>query len=210
MESFSILVFFFTTLFTTISPVSGVITFISLTKDKTLDEKNLLATRAVVLACVLALFFALTGKTLLNFFGISIDMVRVAGGILLFVVAFDMILAKVSGESITKNEMDKSMDRSDIWIFPIAIPLLTGPGTITTTIVLMGTAVSILDHILVIVAILLAFSITWLLFHFSRRIYKFLGYTGMLVITRLMGLMLAAIAVDFMAEGVWNIYVSFL
>jgi multiple antibiotic resistance protein len=146
---------------------------------------------------------------ILNFFGISIDALRVAGGVLLFVVAFDMILAKVSRESITKKEIDKSMDRSDIWIFPVATPLLTGPGTITTTIVLMGTADSLFQNLLVIIAILITFSITWVLFHFSRRIYKFLGYTGMLVFTRLMGLLLAAMAVNFIALGIWNIYTSF-
>ncbi|WP_407357255.1 MarC family protein [Methanolobus sp. WCC5] len=192
-----------------VSPVSGVVTFVSLTSEKTLDEKNVLASRSVVLACIIALFFALTGQMILDFFGISIDALRVAGGVLLFVVAFDMILAKVSRESITKKEIDKSMDRSDIWIFPVATPLLTGPGTITTTIVLMGTADSLFQNLLVIIAILITFSIAWVLFHFSRRIYKFLGYTGMLVFTRLMGLLLAAMAVNFIALGIWNIYTSF-
>ncbi len=146
---------------------------------------------------------------ILDFFGISIDSLRVAGGVLLFTVAFDMMLAKVSRESITEKEIDKSMDRSDIWIFPIALPLLTGPGAITTVIVLMGSASSILQNIAVLFAILLTFAITMVLFRFSRRIYKFLGYTGMLVFTRLMGLLLAAMAVNFISQGLWNIYVSF-
>jgi multiple antibiotic resistance protein len=197
-------------LFAIVSPVGGVVMFVSLTSEKTLDEKNYIATKSVLLACIIALFFALTGQMILNFFGISIDALRVAGGVLLFVVAFDMILAKVSRESITENEIDKSMDRSDIWIFPIATPLLAGPGTITTIIVLMGTAASLLQNISVIVAILLTYLISWILFHFSRRIYRFLGYTGMLVITRLMGLLLAALAVNFIAIGTWNLYVSFL
>ncbi|MDG6243788.1 MAG: MarC family protein, partial [Methanolobus sp.] len=104
----------------------------------------------------------------------------------------------------------KSMDRSDLWVFPIAIPLLIGPGTITTTIVLMGSAASVMHGTLVIVSILLNYSVAWLMFHYSRKFYKLLGYTGMLVITRLMGLLLAAIAVNFVAIGVWNIYQSFM
>lgn len=184
--------------------------FVSLTSDKTQDEKNSLATKAVILACFIALFFALTGQIILDFFGITIDELRVAGGLLLFVVAFDMILAKVSRESITEKEIDKSMDRSDLWVFPIAIPLLIGPGTITTTIVLMGSAASVMHGTLVIVSILLNYSVAWLMFHYSRKFYKLLGYTGMLVITRLMGLLLAAIAVNFVAIGVWNIYQSFM
>lgn len=154
-------------------------------------------------------FFAISGKTILNFFGVSIDSLRIAGGILLFIVAFDMMLAKVSRESITEKEMSKSLERSDIWIFPLALPLLSGPGTITTTIVLMGTTSSILQGVIVILAILLTFGVTWIFFHFSRRIYKLLGYTGMLVFTRLMGLLLAAMAVNFISVGLWNIYLSF-
>lgn len=209
MDNIAFLIYSFSTLFAIVSPVGGVITFVSLTSDMTLEEKNILATKSVTLACIIALFFAVTGKIILNFFGVSIDSLRVAGGILLFVVAFDMILAKVSRESITEKEIDKSMDRSDIWIFPIALPLLTGPGTITTIIVLMGSALSIFQNAIVMVAITLTFAITWILFHFSRRIYKLLGYTGMLVFTRLMGLLLAAMAVNFVAIGIWNIYMSF-
>ncbi|WP_340637499.1 MarC family protein [Methanolobus psychrotolerans] len=199
----------FSSLFAIISPVSGVVTFVSLTSELKLEEKNALATKSVILACIIALFFAISGEMILDFFGISIDSLRVAGGVLLFTVAFDMMLAKVSRESITEKEIDKSMDRSDIWIFPIALPLLTGPGAITTVIVLMGSASSILQNIAVLFAILLTFAITMVLFRFSRRIYKFLGYTGMLVFTRLMGLLLAAMAVNFISQGLWNIYVSF-
>lgn len=203
------MIYAFSSLFAVISPVGGVITFVSLTSEITLEEKNALGTKSVILACIIALFFALSGEMILNFFGISIDALRVAGGVLLFTVAFDMILAKVSRESITDTEIDKSMDRSDIWIFPIALPLLTGPGTITTVIVLMGSASSLLQNIAVMFAILLTFIITLILFRFSRRVYKFLGYTGMLVFTRLMGLLLAAMAVNFIALGIWNIYISF-
>ncbi|MBN2110842.1 MAG: NAAT family transporter [Methanosarcinaceae archaeon] len=206
------LVFFLTalaSLFAIVSPLGGVVTFVSLTNNLTFEEKNSVANRSVVLAATIALFFALTGKVILDFFGVTIDSLRVAGGILLFVVAFDMILAKVSRESITEKEIDKSMDRSDIWIFPIALPLLTGPGTITTVIVLMGSAGSILQSLSVLVAILITFGISLVLFRFSRRLYKFIGYTGMLVFTRLMGLLLAALAVNFIATGIWNIYLSF-
>lgn len=191
------------------SPIGGVVTFVSLTSEMTQDEKNTVATKSVVLACIISILFAITGKMILNFFGISIDSLRVAGGILLFLVAFDMILAKVSGESITDNEINKSMARSDVWIFPIALPLLAGPGTITTIIVLMGSTAYFLQNMIVMVAIVLTFATSWVFFHFSRRIYKFLGYTGMLVFTRLMGLLLAAMAVNFITQGIWNIYVSF-
>lgn len=209
MDNISLLVYAFSSLFAIVSPVGGVITFVSMTSDMTLEEKNIIATKSVTLACLIALFFAVSGKMILNFFEISIDSLRVAGGILLFVVSLDMMLAKVSRESITENEIHKSLERSDIWIFPIALPLLTGPGAITTIIVLMGSAESIVQSMIIIAGILLTFGITWILFHFSRRIYRILGYTGMLVFTRLMGLLLASMAVNFVAVGLWNIYISF-
>jgi len=196
-------------LFAIVSPLGGVVTFVSLTNNLTFEEKNAVANKSAALASVIAVFFALTGEMILDFFGITIDSLRVAGGILLFIVALDMILGRVSSESITEDEIDKSMDRSDIWIFPIALPLLTGPGTITTIIVLMGSAESTIQSFSVILSILITFGISLTLFHFSRRIYKVLGYTGMLVFTRLMGLLLAGLAVNFIAIGVWNLYLSF-
>lgn len=203
------MIYAFSSLFVIVSPIGAVITFVSLTSDMKVDDKNALATKSVILACIIALFFAITGKVILNFFGVSIDALRVAGGVLLFTVGFDMILAKVSRGSITDTEINKSMDRSDIWIFPIALPLLAGPGTITTVIVLMGTASSILQNMSVIFAIIFTFAVTWVLLHFSRKIYKYMGHTGMLVFTRLMGLLLAAMAVNFISLGLWNIYTSF-
>lgn len=199
----------FFSLFAIVSPLSGLVTFVSLTSSVTQEEKNTIANKSVALASIIALFFAITGRLILDFFGITIDSLRIAGGILLFVVAFDMILGKVSRESITKNEIDKSIDRSDTWIFPIAMPLLTGPGTISTVIVLMNTASSAMQNISVILSILLTFFITLLLLRFSTGIYKFVGYTGMLVLTRLMGILLAALAVNFVATGLWNTYIIF-
>lgn len=209
MDSLTFFITAFASLFAIVSPLGGVVTFVSLTNNLTFEEKNAVANKSAALASVIAVFFALTGEMILDFFGITIDSLRVAGGILLFIVALDMILGRVSSESITEDEIDKSMDRSDIWIFPIALPLLTGPGTITTIIVLMGSAESTIQSFSVILSILITFGISLTLFHFSRRIYKVLGYTGMLVFTRLMGLLLAGLAVNFIAIGVWNLYLSF-
>jgi multiple antibiotic resistance protein len=145
----------------------------------------------------------------LKIFSINVDSLRVAGGILLFTIAFDMMHAQISRESITEKEMQESQKREDVWIFPIAMPILTGPGTITTIIVLIGNTDVIEHKLLVGLAILLTFSISLLIFIFSRRINKWVGYTGMLVFTRIMGLFLAALAVNFITQGVWNIYQTF-
>jgi multiple antibiotic resistance protein len=210
MDFISYFIYAFVSVFVVVSPIGVLITFISLTSNMTRQEKNLIAKRAVTLACVMALFFAIVGDLALDFFGISVDTLMVAGGILLFKIAFDMMLARVSRESITEGEISESMNREDIWIFPIALPMMTGPGAITTVILLSDGAGSVSNHLAVLLAILLTFLICFLILYFSRRIYNIIGYTGMLVITRILGLFLAALAIDFITKGIWNIYIGFM
>lgn len=205
-ENLAFFIYVFSSIFVVVSPVSGVVTFISLTSKMTHKEKNDIAKKAVILACLIALFFAITGSMILKLFSISVDSLRVAGGLLLFSIAFDMMHAKVSRESITEEEITQSQEREDIWVFPIGLPLLTGPGAISTVIVLMGMAEGIQQKAIIIVSILLTFVLCLFIFLFSRRIHKFIGYNGMLVFTRLMGLLLAALAVDLTATGIINIF----
>lgn len=205
-ESLSFFVFAFTSIFVIVDPISGAVTFVSMTSKMTNMEKNEIARKAVTLACVIALFFAITGSVILNLFNINIDSLRVAGGLLLFSIAFNMMQAKISRESITDEEISHSQEREDIWIFPIALPLLTGPGTISTVIVLIGGTVTIEQKIIIIASIILTFVLSLYIFFFSRSINKLIGYNGMLVFTRVMGLLLAALAVDLIATGIINIF----
>ncbi|MGB9927868.1 MAG: MarC family protein [Methanosarcina sp.] len=205
-ENIGFFIYAFTTIFVVVSPISGVVTFISLTSKMTREDKNEIAKKSVILACLIALFFAITGSMILNLFSVSVDSLRVAGGLLLFSIAFDMMHAKVSRESITEEEISESQEREDIWIFPIGLPLLTGPGTISTVIVLMGGAGTLEQKLGIILSIILTFVLCLYIFLFSRRIHKFIGYNGMLVFTRLLGLLLAALAVDLTATGIINIF----
>jgi multiple antibiotic resistance protein len=205
-DSLGFFIYTFTTVFVVVSPISAVVTFISLTAQMTHENKNVIAKKAITLACFIALFFAITGSVILNLFSINVDSLRVAGGILLFSIAFDMMHAKISGESITEEEISQSQEREDIWVFPIGLPLLTGPGTISTVIVLMGGTQTIEEKIIILISIILTFFVTLYIFLFSRRIHKVIGYNGMLVFTRLMGLLLAALAVDLTAKGIMAIF----
>jgi multiple antibiotic resistance protein len=117
-----------------------------------------------------------------------------------------MMNAKVARGNITEEEISRSQEREDIWIFPIGLPLLTGPGTISTVIVLMGGAQNIEQKIMVIASIILTFVVCSCVFLFSRSIHKLIGHNGMLVFTRLMGLLLAALAVHLTATGIINIF----
>jgi len=210
MDVIAIFIYSFVTLFLIVNPISGVLTFISLTAQMSFEEKNAMAKRSVVLACIIALFFAVTGDLLLDVFGINVNHLKVGGGILLFTIAFDMMHARISHESVTTKEIKESQNRDDVWIFPIAMPILTGPGTITTIIMLIGKT-DVLEHkLIVMLAILLTFALSLIVFMFSRRINKWVGYTGILVFTRIMGLFLAALAVGFVTSGIWEIYQNLL
>ena len=132
------------------------------------------------------------------------------GGILLFIVALDILHARVSRESVTAEEIKDATKREDISIFPIAMPLLTGPGAITTVIVVIRTGQTLELKIIAILAILLTFAISYLIFRFADVINRILGVSGSLVVTRVMGLLLGAIAVNFISVGIWNIYLSMI
>jgi multiple antibiotic resistance protein len=195
----------FASVFIIVNPVEATMVFISLTPGASARERARLSFRAASVACLVALLFALTGDMVLRFFGTTVDSLRVAGGILLFIMAIDMLKAKPR-RKVTDAEMADATDREDVSIFPLATPLLTGPGAITTVIVLMGTASELAEKVVVLLALTATFAVSYLILRSSEYVSRILGVTGILVMTRIMGLMLGAIAVNFVAIGVWNIY----
>jgi multiple antibiotic resistance protein len=194
-------IYAFTSIFVIVNPIGGLLTFLSLTEGMGPAERNAAAKRAVLIACILALVFALSGELILRLFSITVDNLRV--------VALDMLHAKTSRQRLTPEEMQDASEREDISVFPLATPMLTGPGAITTVIVVIRTGKTIEMKALTLLAILLTFAISYLLFRFADRASRALGVTASLVITRIMGLLLGAIAVNFVAVGIWNIYKSF-
>jgi multiple antibiotic resistance protein len=121
-------------------------------------------------------------------------------------VAIDMLRGVRQQKKVTEAELRDANQREDVSVFPLAIPLLTGPGAITTVVVLMGAAGSLIEKSLVLLAITLTFAATFVILKFSEYIDQALGITGILVTTRIMGLILGAVAVNFVAVGVWNLY----
>lgn len=207
MTFFAFFIYAFTSIFVIVNPVGSMFTFMSLTSDKTDSERIRLGTRAVLIGCLLAIVFAIAGEIILIFFGVTVDSLRIAGGIILFKVALDMVYAKVSRDSFTEEERRDAVYREDISVFPVAMPLLTGPGTITTVIVIFRSVPTIELKLVTVSAILLTFALTFLIFRFSTQLSKILGVTGTLVFTRIMGLLLGAIAIDFLITGVKNIFI---
>ncbi len=180
--------------------------FISLTSGMEQWEKKKIYWRTTSVAFAIALLFAVAGDMVLQFFGITVDSLRVAGGVLLFLVAIDMLRGVRQQKKITEAELRDANMREDISVFPLATPLLTGPGAITTVVVLMGAAATFPLKVMVLAALVLTFVATYFILKFSEYIDQALGITGIMVMTRIMGLILGAIAVNFVAQGAWNLY----
>ncbi|NPV61047.1 MAG: NAAT family transporter [Methanotrichaceae archaeon] len=205
-DYFLYFIYAFASIFVIVNPVEGTMVFISLTSGMSGEEKKRIYRRTTLVAFFVALLFAVAGDLVLRFFGITVDSLRVAGGILLFLVAIDMLRSGRHYRKVTEAELRDASDREDISVFPLATPLLTGPGTITTVIVLMGAAATLTQKATVLLAISLTFLAAYYILKFSEYIDRVLGITGIMVMTRIMGLLLGAIAVNFVAVGTWNLY----
>lgn len=201
-------VYAFTTIFVIVNPIEATLVYVGLTSSLNPSERRRICRRGTLVAFAVALVFSIAGDALLRLFGITVDSLRVAGGVLLFLVAIDMLRGMHQGKKVTEAELRDANQRDDISIFPLAIPLLTGPGAITTVVVLMGAAISYAEKALVLLSIAFTFLATYVILNFSENIDRALGITGIMVMTRIMGLILGAVAVNFVATGAWNLYLA--
>jgi len=203
-------VFVFASIFVIVNPLQASLVFVSLTSGLSTEFRRRITIRATTIAFIVAVVFAVGGDLILRFFGITVDSLRVAGGILLFLVAMDMLRGGREHKKVTDAELQDANVREDISVFPLATPLITGPGAMTTVVVQMGAAPTFAEKSLVMAAIVLTFMATYLIFRFSEYIEHILGVTGIMVLTRIQGLILGAIAVNFVATGAWNLYMSMI
>jgi len=176
-------------LFIIVDPFGNIPIFVSLTEKMDREERRKAFHTATLVGLVLLLFFALAGREVLNFFGITIYSFMIAGGILLFIIAIRLLISGGWQETVTSPE--------SVGAVPIAVPLLVGPGAITTTILTLQTS----GVIVTLVAVIINFGIVWSVLRFIDPIYKFLGKTGSVVIARIMAMFIAAIAVGYILEG---------
>jgi multiple antibiotic resistance protein len=185
-----------------IDPIGTAVIFAALTHDWTRQEQCEAALRGVSVAAVLFLAFALGGAPLLRALGISLAAFHIAGGLLLFLLAVDMAFARPSGiHAPTPPEREEVRKRDDVAVFPLAFPLLAGPGALTSTVLLVGRAGTLLDATLVIVALAVVLALTAAALLSAARLSHLLGITGANVITRVLGLILAALAAQFVLDG---------
>lgn len=196
----------FATFFATIGPPDVAIVFAALTVRNTPDERVRLAVKAILVATAILLFFAFLGRPLLSYLGISLAAMRTAGGILLLLIAIDMVFARESGAtSTTDKERNEAAGSDDISVFPMATPLIAGPGAIGAAILLVAEAGSDPRQIAPVIGGLLGvLLVTFLLMVLASRVQRLLGVTGVHVMMRVMGVLLAALAVQFLFDGISN------
>lgn len=174
--------------------------FLGMTEGTLDAERKHIAKRAVLASLVAMLFFAFSGQILFDFFQISINGLRIVGGFIFFRMGYEMLQAKNSRVKITKEEQEH-VDEEDISITPLGIPMITGPGVITNSIVLMKDAVTVWHKVALVLVMMICCAITLVVLFSAGRITRFLGTTTTKVLMRIMGLIIMIIAVEFFFSG---------
>ena len=193
---------FFLALIVIVNPLGAVPLFVSMTQQHTIEQKRRTARVASSAVAVVLVLAAIGGQQLLAFFGITIASFKVGGAILILLLAISMMHATPTGEKQTPEEAREAQDKESIAVVPLAIPLLAGPGAISTTII-YATGRSSLLHMLIILACCLLVSLTtWLALRAATPVSQWLGKTGVNIAIRIMGLLLAAVAVEIFASGI--------
>ena len=193
---------FFVLFFVVVEPVTLVPLFAAMTEGEDEPFRRRMALKAVCIAGLVLLLFAVGGAAFLQVMGISIDAFRIAGGIMLFLIALEMVFARESGTRITPDEKDEGRKRKDVSVFPLAFPFIAGPGALAIVLLTFGAA----RHDLALSAglfgaVVSVLVITYLLMRLTPLVMRVMGVTGGNVINRLSGVVLAALAVQFVITG---------
>lgn len=194
----------FVTLFVVLDPPGMGPIFVAITRGESRDYRRRMALRGSVVALIILLIFAFTGDLALRGLGISIAAFRIAGGILLLLIAIDMLFARATPlRRTTEAEEEEAEHKRDISVFPLAIPLIAGPGALTSTVLLMGrTGGSLVMKAVVLAALIAVMAIMLAVLLQGDRINRLLGETGTNVVGRVFGIVLAALAVQYVIDGV--------
>ena len=183
-----------------VDPIAVVPTYLVITQGHSGEQRRTTARRACVAAATTLIIFALAGSRIFGLFGITMPAFRIAGGLILWLVAMDMLHGTRSTQE-GAAEISEGQAKDDVALTPLAMPMLAGPGAISTVMVLAGQARTLGQTIIVYGSIVLTLSISWVTLRLAERLVARMGQTGIRVMTRIMGLLLAAIAVQFVITG---------
>lgn len=206
MESLSEYAKFFAGLLAIVNPIGAVPIFIELTANQSTAQRKHTSSIAALATGVILLIALFCGEGILKFFGISIASFRVGGGILILLMAISMLHAKMSAARHTQEETEDAVDRDSLAVVPLGMPLLAGPGAISTVIVYTQRHESFMHYVVLGGEILLVSLAVLISFRVATHIAKYLGKTGINLVTRIMGLIMAAIGVEFIASGIRQLF----
>lgn len=192
----------FPAIFSIVDPFAVLPVFLAMTANDSVESKRRTALRASITVFLTLVIFGLAGGLIFRFFGISLGAFKIAGGLLLFLTAIDMMQAKSSRTRSTPEEEEEGIHKADVAIIPLAIPLLAGPGAMAMVMVMMSKHKQWIYSIPVLVSVALTSLITWVMLRGAQYIEKRLSKTAMNIMMRVMGLILAAIAVEFVMSGI--------
>jgi len=193
---------FFVLFFVIVEPISLVPLFAGLTEGADDAFRRRMALRAVLVAGTVFALFAVGGAWFLQTMGISLAAFRIAGGIMLFLIALEMVFARESGTRVTTEEKDESLKRADISVFPLAFPFIAGPGALAIVLLAFGASRSNLALSFGLFGVvILVLALTYMLMRLTPLVMKVMGVTGANVVNRLSGVVLAALAVQFIIDG---------
>ena len=198
----------FISLFVIVDPTGNIFPYLALSAGVAPGKARALAGRACLFAFLILAFFVTLGRLVLTFFGISLPSFMIAGGLVLFRIAFDMVEGRGHFNRLDTSTSLAPGDYRDIALIPLAMPLLSGPGAISTVLVLTARSKNLLDDALLVAAVGLIMLLSYIFFSFAARIMGFLKESGLRLVTRLMGLILAALAVEFIISGVKKAFPS--
>ena len=201
---------FFVVFFAVVEPVSLLPIFSGLTQGASREYRHRMAVKATVVAALILAFFALVGAPFLALMGISLGAFRIFGGVLLFLLALEMVFARESGSRTTSDEQAESQRRADISVVPLAFPFISGPGALATVLLWFG-PVHLFRHPLLFlslfVAVVLVLAISLVIMWLAEPLMRIIGVTGVNVAGRLFGVVLGALAVQFVVDGLRAVFV---
>jgi multiple antibiotic resistance protein len=200
-EHIQFLLLAFSSLFFIVDPIASIPTFLALTADADMGQRRHMAKRASWTCFLVLSGFALAGALIFKMFGITLPAFRIAGGLIMILIGLDMVQARRSQTKETPAETEQAMEKDDVGIIPLGVPMLAGPGSISTVMALMAQSATWQHSVLIIVSVgLTAFLAYWTLAA-ADRVGRRMGDTGIHILTRFMGLLLMAIAVQFILGG---------
>jgi len=197
----------FIAIFAIVDPIANISFFSTLTRDYSKKEKKHVANKAIISSSIILITFGLIGKYIFMIFSITIPAFRIAGGLLLFRVALSMLYGSTPGTKTTTLEKEEILEREMVGVIPLGIPMLSGPGAISTVMIYISGG-GIMENSVVFGSIIATMAITYILFLNADRVFNRLGKTGSLAISRIMGLILATIAIQFIINGVHDIAID--